>query len=324
MGERGIVETRKLGSRGPVVTRLGLGCAPLGNLFAPVSEHDAAATVEAAWQAGVRFFDTAPLYGHGLSERRLGTALSRYRREEFVVATKVGRLLQPPVGTPPVSIFADAPALEPVFDFSRDGVLRSIEASLQRLGLDRIDVVHVHDPDDHEAEALAGAFPALLELREHGVVQAVGCGMNQTEMLDRVVERVDLDCVLLAGRYTLLDRRGADSLLPRCQERNVGVIIGGVFNSGLLADPDANPTFDYAPAPSALADRARRMRASCERHGTRLPAAALQFALRHPAVTSVVVGARSAAEIRDDVDDAHTPLAPDLWAELEQPAWPAP
>jgi len=309
---------RTLGARGPEVTRLGLGCAPLGNLYSAISDDVANETVDAAWQTGIRFFDTAPLYGQGLSETRLGRALRGRARDEYVVATKVGRLLREVPEGPAPSIFVDAPALEPVRGYSRDDTLRSIEESLDRLGLDRIDVVHVHDPDDHEDEAVNGAFPALIDLRDQGVIRAVGCGMNQWQMLDRLVERVDLDCVLLGGRYTLLDRSGADRLLPRCIERGVGVIIGGVFNSGLLVDPDHDPTYDYKAAPLELVRRARAMRDVCERHGVGLPAAALQFAMRHEAVTSVVVGARSGNEVRADVADTQVVVPDDLWDELDE------
>ena len=310
-------EQRQLGSRGVQVTRIGLGCAPIGNLFAAVSDTDAAATVDAAWDEGIRLFDTAPLYGHGLSELRLGRALPHHDRDSYTLSTKVGRLLRPPTDTAPSTMFVGAPSLVPTPAFSRDDVMRSIEESLERLSLDRLDIVHVHDPDDHESEALDGAFPALIELREAGVIRAVGCGMNQAEMLGRFVERVDLDCVLLAGRYTLLDRRGADLLLPRCLERGVGVIVGGVFNSGLLIDPDLHQTYDYAPARPDVVKRARSMRAACERHGVGLAAAAIQFALNHPAVCSVVIGARSAAEVHADVSDAQVTIPRALWDELE-------
>jgi D-threo-aldose 1-dehydrogenase len=299
------------------ITPLGLGCAPLGNLFSAISDDDAAATVDAAWDAGVRLFDTAPLYGNGLSERRLGAALATRPRDEFVLSTKVGRLLrEPPPGTALDTIFVDVPNLDPVFAYSRDAVLRSIDESLNRLGLDRIDVVHVHDPDDHEDEALAGAFPTLIELRDQGVIGAVGCGMNQWQMLDRFVDRVDLDCVLLAGRYSLLDRSGAEVLLRHCAERGVGVVLGGVFNSGLLADPHHNTTYDYVSAPDALVVRARAMARVCGERGVSLTAAALQFALRHPAVSAVVVGARSVAEVRADAAAATAPIPDDLWDTL--------
>ena len=314
----GVRGARSLGRCGISVTALGLGCAPLGNLFDAVSDVNAQATVDAAWDAGIRLFDTAPLYGNGLSERRLGAALAQRPRNEFVLSTKVGRLLrEPPPGTSLDTIFADAPQRDPVFAYSRDDVLRSIDESLTRLGLDRIDIVYVHDPDNHEEEALTGAFPTLIELRDQGVIGAVGCGMNQWQMLDRFVTRVDLDCVLLAGRYSLLDRSGAEVLLPHCAERGVGVVLGGVFNSGLLADPDRNATYDYVRAPEVLIERARAMARACAANGTPLVAAALQFALRHPAVTAVVVGARSAPEVQVDVSAATAAIPEPLWAELD-------
>jgi D-threo-aldose 1-dehydrogenase len=298
------------------VSRLGLGTAPLGNLFTAISDDEAAATVRAAWDAGVRFFDTAPQYGHGLAETRLGRALGESPRDEMVVASKVGRLLRAAGEVRPETIFRDIPDLDPVFDFSRDGVLRSIEESLTRLGMDRLDVVHVHDPDDHESDALRWAFPALIELRAQGVIRRVGCGMNQAAMLSRFVERVDLDCVLIAGRYSLLDRK-ATSLLAQCQARGVDVIVGGVFNSGLLARPEVGATFDYVAATPALVERARALQLVCESFGVPLPAAAVQFVMRHPAVSTVLVGARSASEINDDVDYANASLPDDLWPALE-------
>ena len=300
------------------VAALGLGCAPIGNLFAGVTDDDALATVDAAWDAGIRAFDTAPLYGHGVSERRLGRALHDRPRDAYVLSTKVGRVLRPAGDHRPATIFTDVGDLEPEFDFSRDGILRSLEASLERLGVDRVDVALVHDPDDHENDALRHAFPTLLQLRDQGVVTTVGCGMNQTAMLERFVDRVDLDCVLLAGRYSLLDRSGA-GLLAQCAARGVGVILGGVFNTGVLIDPDAHPTYDYAAAPPAVLERARELRAVCEARGIELGAAALQFAMRHPAVTTVLVGARSAAEVALDVRYAATPIPADLFDALDGP-----
>jgi D-threo-aldose 1-dehydrogenase len=194
--------------------------------------------------------------------------------------------------------------------------MRSLEESLTRLGTDRIDVALVHDPDDHEGDALRHAFPTLLHLREEGVVSAVGCGMNQTAMLERFVARVDLDCVLLAGRYSLLDHSGA-ALLAQCAERGVGVILGGVYNTGVLIDADAHPTYDYTAASQTVLDRARRLRSVCELRGVALGAAALRFGMRHPAVSSVLVGARSAAEVELDVGYATTPIDDDLWGELD-------
>jgi D-threo-aldose 1-dehydrogenase len=313
---RGDWASRPLGRRGPGVTELGLGCAPIGNLFTGVSDDDAAATVDAAWDAGIRYFDTAPLYGHGVSERRLGRALHGRPRDEYVLSTKVGRVLRPSGSQRSATIFTDVGDLEPVFDFSRDGIMRSLEESLERIGTDRIDVALVHDPDDYEHDALHHAFPTLLELRDEGVVGAIGCGMNQSAMLERFVAHVDLDCVLLAGRYSLLDRSGT-GLLEQCAARGVGVIVGGVFNTGVLIDPDTHPTYDYATAPPVVLDRARHLRAVCDARGIALGAAALQFAMRHPAVSTVVVGARSGAEIDLDVGYAATLLGDDLFAELD-------
>ena len=309
----------QLGRSGVWVTGLGFGGAPIGNLFRGVPEEQAEAAVWAAWDAGIRYFDTAPLYGHGLSESRLGRVLRGRPRGEFVLSTKVGRVLLPPAAgaDPSPSVFVEAGAFAPRFDFSRDGVLRSLESSLERLGLDRIDVVLVHDPDDHEDDALQQAFPALIRLREEGVVSAVGCGMNQSAMLERFVERIDLDCILLAGRYSLLDLSGAATLLPACAARGVGVILGGVFNSGILIDPDDRPTYDYEAAPDAVVTRARRLRDCCSARGVPLATAALQFALRHPAVSTVLVGARSPAEVTADVAAAATDIEETLWSELD-------
>jgi D-threo-aldose 1-dehydrogenase len=305
--------TRPLGPRGLQVTTIGLGCAPLGNLFSTVADDTAAATVDAAWDGGVRLFDTAPLYGLGLAERRLGAALRHRPRDEYVVSTKVGRLLRSDPGADP-GIFRVPAGTVADFDYSRDAVLRSIEASLDRLGLDRLDVVHVHDPDDQESDALDSAFPTLLELRDQGVIRAVGCGMNQAAMLERFVARVDLDCVLLAGRWTLLDRSGA-ALLDTCATRGVGVLVGGAFNSGALVDA-TDPHYDYAPASSAIVDRVATLRAICDRHGVPLPAAALAFAGSHPAASSVVVGARSPDEVRADLAWAAIALPDALRNEL--------
>jgi D-threo-aldose 1-dehydrogenase len=304
----------RLGRRGPEVTRLGLGGGPLGNMFTTVADDDAQATVDAAWDAGIRYFDTAPFYGHGLAEQRLGRALAVRPRDDYVVSTKVGRVLVPSPGAD-TSIFKIDPDLAAVFDYSRDGVLRSFEASLSRLGLDRVDALFVHDPDSHEEDALAGAFPALVELRDQGVVGAIGAGMNQSAMLQRFVERVDLDCVLLAGRYTLLDRSGS-ALLDLCAQRSVGVVIGGVFNSGVLVQPDPRATYDYWPAPPAIVEAAQRYQRVANEHAVPLPALALQLALRHPAVTSVVVGARTAAEITVDAECATRPIPQAAWDQI--------
>jgi D-threo-aldose 1-dehydrogenase len=314
-----VLDRVNLGRSGVAVTRLGLGGAPLGGLFARVSDEEARATIEHAREAGIRFFDTAPLYGHGLSERRLGAVLAERPRDEFVLATKVGRLLR--AAAPPeegqAAIWAEVPPLNPVFDFSYDGVLRSLEESLARLGLDRVEVLHIHDPDEHYEEALRGAYPALNRLRSEGVVGAVGAGMNQAEMLARFAREAEFDCFLLAGRYTLLDQVALDELLPLCVERRISVIVGGAFNSGILADPRPGATFDYAPAPPETLERARRLRAVCARHGVPLAAAALQFPLAHPAVASVLLGVRSVAELEQNLELSGLPVPGDLWRELK-------
>ena len=298
------------------MTRLGLGTAPLGNLFEAVTDADAEATVAAAWDAGIRYFDTAPQYGHGIAETRVGRALSTYPRDEYVLASKVGRLLRRSTGARPSTSFRDVPDVDPVFDLTRDGVLRSLEESLQRLGTDRLDVVHLHDPDDHERQALDTAFPTLFDLRDQGVVGKVGCGMNQSAMLSRFVDELPLDCVLLAGRWTLLDRSGGE-LLEQCRARSVDVVLGGVFNSGLLARPEVGSTFDYAAAPAHLVDRARAMQSVCAEFGSSLPAAAVQFARRHPAVDTVLVGARSATEVVAASGFATATVPDALWRALD-------
>jgi D-threo-aldose 1-dehydrogenase len=312
------VPTVALGRGGLRVSALALGTAPLGNLFAPVAEEDAAATVGSALEAGLTYVDTAPHYGLGLAERRLGRLLAGVPRDRFVVSTKVGRLVRPlaPGETADPEGFADSPPARRVWDLSGDGVRRSLEESLERLGLDRVDILLLHDPDDHEREAYEQAFPALIELRDQGVVTAIGAGMNQAEMLTRFVRDLDIDVVLVAGRYSLLDQRALAELLPTCAARGTAVVVGGVFNSGLLADPRPGATFDYAPAPPELVDRAARLAEVCARHGTPLRAAALAFPFGHPAVTGVLVGARSAAEVKDAVACFEWPVPGELWAEL--------
>jgi D-threo-aldose 1-dehydrogenase len=307
-----------LGRSGLRVSRLGLGTAPLGNLFTAVAEPAADATVRTALDAGLTYLDTAPHYGLGIAERRLSRVLAGRPRDSFVLSTKVGRLLRPlgPGETADPEGFVAAPPGRRVWDLSGDGVRRSLAESLQRLGLDRVDVALLHDPDDHERQAYEQAFPALAELRSQGVVRAIGAGMNQAEMLTRFVCDLDLDVVLVAGRWSLLDQQALPELLPACAERGVAVVVGGVFNSGLLADPRPGATFDYAPAPPELVRRAARLAAACARHGVPLRAAALAFAFGHPAVTSVLVGARSAAEVADAVAMHAWPVPGELWAEL--------
>lgn len=299
------------------------GAAGLGNLYRVVSDEVAEATVDAALAAGVRYFDTAPHYGLGLSERRLGAALAGFPRDELVLSTKVGRLLVPDpdgAGRQDDEGFAVPAAYRRVRDYSRDGVLRSLESSLQRLGTDRIDVVYVHDPDDHAEEALAGAFPALTELRDQGVIGGFGAGMNQWQLLARFVREADVDTVMLAGRYTLLDPSGAAELLPLCAERGVSVVAAGVFNSGILALPEVpdDANYDYVPAPPELLARARAIAGACRRHGTTLPVAAARFPLRHGAVASVCLGARSPEQVTRNAALFAEDVPDELWRELAE------
>src|SRR3954447_3662286 len=302
-------------------SELCFGAAPIGNAFGAVSEDHARQAVDAAWEGGVRYFDTAPHYGLGLSERRLGPALASRPREEYLLSTKVGRLLVPdPAGAGRPDPDFDVPAdSHRVWDFSRDGVLRSLEGSLERLGVDRVDIVLVHDPDEHEDIARREAVPALIELREQGVVRAVGLGMNQAEMLARFVRDTDVDIVLVAGRWTVLDRRAGEELLPLAHERGVGVIAAAPFTSGVLATsaPAEGASFDYAPATADVLARARRLASVTAQAQVPLPAAALQFPLRHPAVLTVAAGFRSAREVREAVDHVAVPVPHALWAELD-------
>jgi len=313
----GTLKRVQLGTTPLQVTRLGLGTAPLGGLFEAVADDEAHRVVEAAWKAGIRFFDTAPLYGHGLAELRLGAVLSSKPRDEFVLATKVGRLLRAGAPPEPGQAYKGVPPVNPVFDFSYDGVMRSVEESLSRLGLDRIDVLHIHDPDDHFEEALTGAYRALDRLRDEGSIRAVGAGMNQSEMLVRFAREANFDCFLLAGRYTLLDRSGAAELLPLCAERRIAIIAGGAFNSGILADPRPGATFNYTTAPPELVRRATELKAVCDRAGASLKAVAIQFPLRHPAVATVLTGCRSVAEVEQNIRAFQADIPDELWPVLD-------
>ena len=303
---------------------LGLGAAQLGNLYRTTTDEEAAGAVDAAWDGGIRYFDTAPHYGLGLSERRLGAALAQRPREEYVISTKVGRLL---VDSPETADEQDPDFVVPathrrVWDFSRDGVRQSIEESLERLGLDRIDVVYLHDPDEHWYQASTQAIPALTELRDEGVIRAVGVGMNQTPMLTRFVRETDIDLVMCAGRYTVLEQGALADLMPAALENGVGVVVAGVFNSGLLARPrpprDAH--YDYAAAPPELVAKANQIADICEAHGVTLPDVALAFVRAHPAVVSTVVGARSSEQVESILRHSHTAVPIEVWEDLRN-AW---
>ncbi|MCS7478839.1 aldo/keto reductase [Umezawaea endophytica] len=302
------------------LTRLGFGAAPIGNLYGEVSDEEAHAAVDAAWDSGVRYFDTAPHYGLGLSERRLGSALGGRPRSGYVLSTKVGRVLEPfdGGGDDLANGFAVPASSRRVWDFSADGVRRSLESSLERLGTDHVDVVYLHDPDEHWEVAARQGIPALVDLREQGVVGAIGVGMNQWEMPARFVRETDVDVVMLAGRYTLLEQAALPEFLPLCLERGVSVVAAGVFNSGLLSRPEVpdDAKYDYADAPAEVVDRARRIAAVCGEHGVALPRVAIQFALGHPAVVSVVIGSRTGEQMRSNAADFADPVPAALWSSL--------
>lgn len=311
-----------LGGSGVPVTALGFGAAPLGNLFTSVTDEEARGAVDAAWDAGIRYFDTAPHYGLGLAERRLGAALATRPRGEFTLQTKVGRLLVPvdgPVSARDVEAQFDVEAgYERRWDFSGAGVRRSVEESLERLGLDRIDVALVHDPDDHVEQARTGALPELLRMRAEGLVRAVGVGMNQAAVPTAFVEEFDLDVVLLAGRYNLLEQEALDDLLPAAVRRGTSVVVAGVYGSGLLARewPADGSTYEYAPASAELLARAREIATTARRHGTTLPAVAVQMVLAHPGVASAVLGLRSSAEAGAAAALVREPVPAAVWDDL--------
>jgi len=310
--------------------RLGLGGAPLGNLFTAVTDDDARALVDAAWASGCRSFDTAPHYGHGLSERRLGDALRRHLRDEFVLSSKVGRVLLPDAGAPSAQHgYVDILPFRQAWDFSAAGTRRSVEDSLQRLGLSRLDVAYVHDPDaaTHGAHApevlrqvIDETLPALRQLKREGLVRAIGLGTNDVGVVLQVLREADLDVLMLAGRYSLLDHSALPELLPQCVARGVRIALGGVFNSGILATGTRGgaPTFNYAPAARAWVERTARIEAVCEAHGVPLRAAALQFPLAHPAVEIVMLGARQVVEWEDALAMLQHRIQPDFWMALRE------
>ncbi|MBH0022827.1 aldo/keto reductase [Salinibacterium sp. SWN248] len=308
--------------RGLELTEIGLGAAQLGNLYRETTDTEVEEGVAAAWDAGVRYFDTAPHYGLGLSERRLGEQLRTHPRDEYVISSKVGKLLVPnPGGEDRMDDqgFAVPAVTTRQWDFSRDGILRSVEESLARTGLDHIDVLYMHDPDDHFEQASTEGIAALIELREQGVVKAVGAGMNAAAPLAELIRRADVDLVMCAGRFTLIDDDALADLMPLALERNVGIVVAGVYNSGLLGRnrPSPDATFDYGPVPPAILERANRVADACEAHGVTLPEAAIAYVLRHPAVVSVVVGARGGDQVRSNIERYEAAMLDGLWADLE-------
>jgi D-threo-aldose 1-dehydrogenase len=322
----------RLGKGGVRFTEMGFGTAPIGNLYRAITDQAAEETLAAAWEAGVRYFDTAPLYGLGLSETRLNHFLRGRPRDSYVISTKVGRLLRPcrpGEARDAATKFFEVPARKEVFDYSFDGVMRSFEASLERLGLDRIDILLAHDLDiyTHGGQAvmearidefMAGGYHALLRLRDEGVIRAFGAGVNEWQPCQALAERGDFDLFLLAGPYTLLDQSALDSLLPLAEARGIGMVIGAPYNSGVLATgPRPGAFYKYEPAPQWVLDRVGRMQAICEGFGVRLVDAAFQFPLRHPAVVSVIPGGQALAEVESNARAARAEIPSELWAALK-------
>lgn len=312
-------------------TELGFGTAPLGNLYRAISDDDAHATLEAAWASGIRYFDTAPLYGLGLSETRVNRFLRGKRRDDYVLSTKVGRLMKvcPPDQRTGIGKFFDTPSRQEVYDYSYDGIMRSLEASFERLGIDRIDILYAHDLDifthgskaasDARIEELMGSgYEALMSLRDQGVVKAIGAGVNEWQVCQTLAERGDFDLFLLAGRYTLLEQEALTSFFPLCKERGIGIVIGGPYNSGILATgPKPGAFYNYSEAPQEILDRVGRIEAVCKAHGVRLIEAALKFPLLNDVVVSVIPGGQSVHEVEANkaILDAEIPAA--LWSDLK-------
>ena len=314
------LSTRPLGSTGLRLTEIAFGAASIGNLYRAATDDEAAGAVERAYERGIRYFDTAPHYGLGLSERRLGRALAGYPRHEYVISTKVGRLLTPnPDPTARDTEGFDVPGdLRREWDFSRDGVRRSLDESLLRLGTDHVEIVYAHDPDQFREGAARDGLEALAELRAQGVVRAIGVGTNSVDELSGLFRDGLLDVAMLAGRYTLLENGGLQTALEPALAAGAGIVVVGVYNTGLLstARPASDARYNYSQAPPDLIARARQLAVACERHGTTLPAAAIAFALLHPAVSSVAIGMRSADQVDSNVDRYHQAVPKDLWADL--------
>jgi len=319
---------RPLGRSGLSVSTLGFGAAPLGDLYARLDENEAVSAVEAAIAGGVTLIDTSPLYGHGLSEHRIGAALRRTGRDGIALSTKVGRIAEPFAGRGDGSGYLGGLPHGLRFDYSYDGAMRSLEQSALRLGVDNIDIVLIHDVDawTHGAgiveqrfsEAMAGAYRALERLRASGAVKAIGVGVNEAEMCERFARKGDFDTMLLAGRYSLLEQPALASFMALAQEKGIGLMLGGVFNSGILATgPVAEAKYNYHPAPAEILTRVAAIEAVCARHGVPLRRAALHFPLGHPAVASLVMGAVSPAEVRDQIAALSQPVPAALWADLK-------
>jgi D-threo-aldose 1-dehydrogenase len=321
----------RLGNGGLRFTELGFGAAPLGNLYRAISEDDAQAVLEAAWDAGVRYFDTAPLYGLGLSETRLNRFLRGKPRDEYILSTKIGRLFRVTTADKRDGFgkWFDVPARNEIYDYGYDAVMRSLEFSLERLGLDRVDVLYAHDLDvfNHKSQAaldaklaefMAGGYRALVALRDQGVIRAFGAGVNEWQSCQWMTERGDFDLFLLAGRYTLLEQEALETFLPLATARGIGIVIGGPYNSGVLATgPRPGAFYNYDPAPDWVLERVGRIETICRAHGVAMVDAAFQFPLRHPSVVSVIPGGQGVAEMQANARAAGATIPPALWADLK-------
>ena len=327
-----------IGNTNLSLTNLGIGTAPIGGWPKALGEDQALEILETAWQNGVRYFDTAPFYGFGMAEERLGKFLKNKKKNEYVISTKVGRLIVDSIKkTSDESFFKGAPNREPYFDFSYDATMRSFEESLQRLQIDKIDILLIHDPDNHYNEALNGALKAILKLKDQKVISAVGCGMNQNEMLTNFADTGLVDCFLLAGRFTLLDQRSLDNLIPACENNNVSLIIGGVYNSGILANPSASSYFDYAQLNDSWYEKAKilgvrqpesyesntywlnkanKIKKICDDHQVTLKAAAINFPYLNKNIATVLTGVSSTEEVYENINNYNTKISDDLWKKL--------
>ncbi len=328
------IRKRKFKARGGAelqITELGFGAAPLGNLYRPMTEKDARATLDAGWSVGCRYYDTAPLYGLGLSETRINGFLRAKPRGSYLISTKVGRLLDlcAPKDRTRLNFFFETPSRRERFDYSYDGVMRSLEFSLERLGLDHIDIVYAHDVDiwthgSREAanacikQFMDGGYKALVKLRDSGAIKAIGAGINEWEIAEQLARAGDFDIFLLAGRYTLLEQEALTSFLPYCIEKKIGVVIGGPFNSGILATgPKPGARYNYAPAPPAILERVSAIEAICKAHGVKLAEAAVRFPLSHPAILSVIPGAQKPREVTRNAEMIDAKIPPALWRDLK-------
>lgn len=325
------VTWKRNGSSSVEFTRLGFGTAPLGNLYQAITDDEATEVVASAWDSGVRYFDTAPLYGLTLSERRLGAFLKSKPRDEYTLSTKVGRLMRPcpPSERSGLGRWFEVPDMKEVFDYSYDGVLRSFEESLERLGVGRVDILFAHDlcsfthgskaaSDARIEEFMSGGYKAMIKLREQGAVKAIGGGINEWEVCQTMAERGDFDIFLLAGRYTLLEQHALDSFLPLCEARGIGVVIGGPYNSGILATgPTEGAYYNYDPAPPEILRRTKEIQNKCVAHSVDLKVAALQFPLLHPSVVAVIPGGKSAKEVIANGRNMNEPIPSALWQKLK-------